>query len=294
MSPMIAASSRGRDHIGQWLVGRSIQVTSRNSARPRRNAHPCSTPFLYSSDGKPVAMTVVARSRRFSLRQLRSLAEDTARLRHRALPECLELLVAEPVQVLLLGELLRRRQRELDALEVGIHCADARAGVDVDHRCDQIRDTVARGVARESGTAVHGEHGRTSCRSHRLADRFDVIRQRDRGAVGLGGLESGKRYRRRLVALLKESGDDLVPRPGAEPEAGDEDDRSRRHASILCRRGHFQTRHDRRRHASIATAATTSRPINPTTPARARFSDGLSAAGTTVSETGRLTTPPSG
>jgi hypothetical protein len=27
MSPMIAASSRGRDHIGQWLVGRSIHGT---------------------------------------------------------------------------------------------------------------------------------------------------------------------------------------------------------------------------------------------------------------------------
>jgi hypothetical protein len=38
MSPMMAASSCGRDHIGQWLVGRSTQVTSRSSARPPSHA----------------------------------------------------------------------------------------------------------------------------------------------------------------------------------------------------------------------------------------------------------------
>jgi len=32
------ASSCGRDHIGQWLVGRSTQLTSRSSARPATNA----------------------------------------------------------------------------------------------------------------------------------------------------------------------------------------------------------------------------------------------------------------
>ena len=37
--PMISASSRGFDHIGQWLVGRSIQVTLRSSGMPARNAH---------------------------------------------------------------------------------------------------------------------------------------------------------------------------------------------------------------------------------------------------------------
>ena len=38
-SPMIAASSCGRDHIGQWLVGRSIQVTSRSSVEAARETH---------------------------------------------------------------------------------------------------------------------------------------------------------------------------------------------------------------------------------------------------------------
>ncbi len=37
-SPMISASSCGRDHIGQWLVGRSIQVTLRSSGRPASHA----------------------------------------------------------------------------------------------------------------------------------------------------------------------------------------------------------------------------------------------------------------
>ena len=37
-SPMMAASSVGFDHIGQWLVGRSTQVMSWRSAIPPRNA----------------------------------------------------------------------------------------------------------------------------------------------------------------------------------------------------------------------------------------------------------------
>jgi hypothetical protein len=37
-SPMIAASSWGRDHIGQWLVGRSTHVTSRSSGTPASQA----------------------------------------------------------------------------------------------------------------------------------------------------------------------------------------------------------------------------------------------------------------
>ena len=49
----------------------------------------------------------------------------------------------------------------------------------------------------------------------------------------------------------------------------------------------------RRRHASIAIATTTSTPMRPTTPASARFCDGLSAAGVIVSTTGHSTTPPS-
>jgi hypothetical protein len=35
---MIAASSFGFDHIGQWLVGRSTHVTSRSSAKPPSHA----------------------------------------------------------------------------------------------------------------------------------------------------------------------------------------------------------------------------------------------------------------
>ena len=37
-SPMTAASSCGRDHIGQWLVGRSTQVRLRSSANPPSHA----------------------------------------------------------------------------------------------------------------------------------------------------------------------------------------------------------------------------------------------------------------
>ena len=39
MPEMIAASSAGRDHIGQWLVGRSTQVGLRSSGMPARKLH---------------------------------------------------------------------------------------------------------------------------------------------------------------------------------------------------------------------------------------------------------------
>ena len=134
-SAMIAASSCGRDPSASGSSGRSTHVTSRSSARPPRNAQPFCTPSLYCSDGNPVAMTVVGTSRRASLVSTRGLAED-ARLRHRPPLEGLELLLAEPVEVLLRLELLLRGNGISDALEVGVHRPDPRAGIDVDHGRD--------------------------------------------------------------------------------------------------------------------------------------------------------------
>ena len=50
-SPMRAASSVGRDHIGQWLVGRSIHVMSRRSLTPA------------SHDRRPPLVALVRRCR---------------------------------------------------------------------------------------------------------------------------------------------------------------------------------------------------------------------------------------
>ena len=47
-SPMIFASSAGFDHIGQWLVGRSTQLTFRSSGMPARNAQSgCSFAYFW-------------------------------------------------------------------------------------------------------------------------------------------------------------------------------------------------------------------------------------------------------
>ena len=47
-SPMILARSAGLDHIGQWLVGRSIQVMLRSSGMPARNAESgCSLAYFW-------------------------------------------------------------------------------------------------------------------------------------------------------------------------------------------------------------------------------------------------------
>ncbi len=62
-SPMIAASSLGRDHIRQRLVGRSTFVTSRSSARLPIHAYPSLTATLIWSDGIDVQMTAQRESR---------------------------------------------------------------------------------------------------------------------------------------------------------------------------------------------------------------------------------------
>ena len=72
---------------------------------------------------------------------------------------------------------------------------------------------------------MHGEHDGTPRRRHRLADRVDVVGERDRGPVGVGRLEAGQRQRRDVVTVGAEGGGDLVPRPRAEPEPGNQDDR---------------------------------------------------------------------
>ena len=75
-SPMISASSCGRDHMGQWLVGRSTQVTSRSSPRPAMNACPSLTASLYWSLENAVQITVDGTSSRRSL--VRSAAPRSA------------------------------------------------------------------------------------------------------------------------------------------------------------------------------------------------------------------------
>ena len=115
---------------------------------------------LYSWDVYPVQMRVLGMSSRASFVSSTVSRSDAARFRNRPLPEGLELLLAEPVEVLLRRELLPRH-RLLRALEVGVERRDARGGVDVDHRGDPLGHPIARDVAGEAGSAVYGEHDRT-------------------------------------------------------------------------------------------------------------------------------------
>ena len=235
---MIAASSCGRDHIGQWLVG---QVDPGDVAQ----LGDAGEPRVALLDGVLVFLGREARAdhrgRQVQTRvvgQRDRLAQHATRHGHGATPERLELLLGEPVEVLLRRELLPV-QWLLDGVEVGIQRGLARGGVDVDHRRDQLGDAVARDVAGEPRPAVHGEHDGTPGRLHRLADRVDVVGQRDRGTVGVDGLETGQRQRGDVVAVGAQRGGDLVPRPRAQPEPGNQDDRCVRHA-LDPRGGHRQ------------------------------------------------------
>ena len=115
---MIAASSGGRDHIGQWLVGRSIQVALRSSGMPASNDQSwlLAAYVWYCSDGKPVQMSVLGMSRRASLVELDGLAEDAARHRDRPLAERRLLRLAQAVEVLLRLD-VRPDHRLLDVVE---------------------------------------------------------------------------------------------------------------------------------------------------------------------------------
>ena len=78
ISPMIAAISRGRDHIGQWLVGRSTHVTLRSSGMPARNAHSgCSFAYVwYCSAVNPVQTNVLGT---FTLLEAARVEQDVAK-----------------------------------------------------------------------------------------------------------------------------------------------------------------------------------------------------------------------
>jgi hypothetical protein len=72
--------------------------------------------------------------------------------------------------------------------------------------------TTSRGVAGEPGSAIDGEHDGSPRRPNRVADRVDVVRQGDRGSVGVDWLETRQRHRGDLVAVGTQRGEsDGVP-----------------------------------------------------------------------------------
>ena len=153
--------------------------------------------------------------------QPRRLAQGRARLRHGPLPEGRQLLVAEAFQAAAASFQLRPRgQRQLGRTEGGVQRAGRRPGIDVDHSRELAGDPVTRRVAGNTCPAVHGEHCRDALHGYRLADRLDVVGQGDRRPVGVRGLQSGEGDRGDVMAVGAQRGDDIVPRPGAEPESG--------------------------------------------------------------------------
>ena len=106
---MISASSVGRDHIGQWLVGSSTHVMFRTSCEPQDEV----------VAGLDRVLVLVRRERRADdgarnvqagvVGELDGLPEDVAGLRDGALAERRELLVGQPVEVLIGRQLLRAK-----------------------------------------------------------------------------------------------------------------------------------------------------------------------------------------
>jgi hypothetical protein len=154
--------------------------------------------------------------------QPRRLAQGRTRLRHGPFPEGRQLFAAEACQAAAACFQLRPRgQRQLSRVEGGVQRVGRRPGIDVDHSRELVGNAVARGVARNTCPAVHGEHSRRAFRGHRLADRLDMVGQGDRRPVGVRGLQSRQRDRGDVMTVGTQRGDDIVPRPGAEPESRD-------------------------------------------------------------------------
>ncbi|MCD9197579.1 hypothetical protein [Aeromicrobium wangtongii] len=95
---------------------------------------------------------------------------------------------------------------------------DAPAGLVAEHL--QVAGR-GRGMGNRAGTEV-GELGvgEVVGRVHEVDDRGHVLGQPDAGAVGVDRLQTGQRHGGDVVPDGLESGDDAVPRPGAEPETG--------------------------------------------------------------------------
>ena len=229
-SPMIRAVSAGRDHIGQWLVGRSIQVDVAQLAEPgeERRRGILLRVLLVVRGAEPGRddrrRDVVAGV----VRERVPFPEQAGGLRHGAFAEGGELLLGEAVEVLLRLDLVPDH-RLLVALEPRIEGALAGCRVDVHDRRDPLRDDVAGGIAREAGRAVERQHRGRRSRAEGPDDRVDVVRERDAGTVGVLRLEPGQREGGDVVAVGPQQRGDLVPRPRAEPEARDQDDRCARH-----------------------------------------------------------------
>src|SRR4029450_1383169 len=230
-SPMTAASSFGRDHMGQWLVGRSAEVTVRHLGRAADQSPPLAHCGFDLVGGNRRANDDAWHVEPAVIRQLGTLTQDRRRLGHRPLPEGLELVGAQTVEVLI--EFPPRGERFLDSVDVRVERARPRAGVDIDHRREFLWHAVARAVAGDTGATVHGKHDGSPRGHHRLADRVNVVGQRDRGTVGIHRLETGQRDRGDVTPVGAEGGDDVLPRPLSEPEPRNEDDRYGSHAPTL-------------------------------------------------------------
>ena len=95
-------------------------------------------------------------------------------LRHREVTEALQVLAAEPLEVLL-PELRVRAERQLRVGEVGVERAGGRRRVDVDQPRNPRGQTIARRVANHARTAVDDQHDRHVRRLDRGTDRGDVV-----------------------------------------------------------------------------------------------------------------------
>ena len=152
-------------------------------------------------------------------------AHHLGRVRDRAPTELRQPGVVDALGARPLGrELLPAGQRDLDLLGGGGVDRGAlheRAGVHVDRAThavgplvdDLADERAAAAVADEDDVALEGVD--------EVGDGADVVGARDAGAVGTG-LDPGQ-GRRVHVELVGQGGDDVVPRPTAEPETRDED-----------------------------------------------------------------------
>src|SRR5439155_4681469 len=94
------------------------------------------------------------------VRQLDAFTQYATGLGDGALAEDPELLLGQAVEVLVRGELLGRWDRLLGGGELRVRRADARPGVDIDHRGDAIGTPITRCIAGEAGAAVDSQHDR--------------------------------------------------------------------------------------------------------------------------------------
>ena len=176
------------------------------------------------------------------VRELHDLPQHRPRLGNGACSETFEHIIAEPFEARLLLEGFEGRKRKpiRTLWEVGSECRARRGGaaIDPDHPSHQFGMAIHHQAHRRVRPAVRRDHDGLALGCGDPLDRGCLVVERAGRAARVCRVKTGKRQRCSTTTPSGQVFQHLIPRPGAQPVAGDQEDvriiRVLRHASMLA------------------------------------------------------------